>query len=188
MASKALQPADGRCPPRRRDWNIEDVIEASGKMPAEALQAAFTDVRQRFNINKKTLVAARRRRRAGSVIDLMSPSTFPKRFVVERAGGGAPIGVSTGMGCTTRSCRRYVGAYANCYSDRYYGYRLLQHVRLGTDLFAVRRYYPYQYKDYNYFNPGGGWVAVDSNPDSHRLGQRSRRQWPRLHADSRAIA
>ena len=33
------------------------------------------------------------------VIDLMVALTFPKRFVVERAGGGsAPIGVSTGMG------------------------------------------------------------------------------------------
>ena len=31
------------------------------------------------------------------VIDLMVALTFPQRFIVERGGGTAPIGVSTGM-------------------------------------------------------------------------------------------
>ena len=36
--------AAARRPPDRHRWNIEDVIEASGKLPAEAVQAALTEV------------------------------------------------------------------------------------------------------------------------------------------------
>ena len=51
--------------PTARDatWSIDDVIEASGKLPAEALQAALTEVRHGFDMNK-THAASRSTRRA----------------------------------------------------------------------------------------------------------------------------
>ncbi len=60
--SKAPQPEAGltlRTSPETTRWSIEDVIEASGKVPAEVVQAALTEVHHGFDMNRKTLVAAR---------------------------------------------------------------------------------------------------------------------------------
>ena len=115
--SKAPQPSGAAsATPTARDatWSIEDVIEASGKLPAEALQAALADVRHGFNMNKTTLVKLDEAGVPDGVIDLMIALTFPKRFVVEHAGGSAPIGVSTGMGWYDPFIwPMYMGAYGN---------------------------------------------------------------------------
>ena len=144
-------------------WSIDDVIEASGKLPADALQAALADVRHGFNLNKNTL---RKLDGAGvpdGVIDLMVALTFPKRFIVERA-GGAPAGVSTGMGWYDPFMSPVMmGAYGNCYQDRYYGYRSYYNM-CGSYYSPYGSYYPYQYGDYNFIGNGGGWVAVDPDP------------------------
>ena len=80
-------------------WSIEDVIEASGKLPAEAVQAALSEVHHGFDMNKKTLVALDEGGVDESVIDLMVALTYPKRFVVERAAAAArPTGITTGIG------------------------------------------------------------------------------------------
>src|SRR5687767_7309518 len=84
--SKAPQPSGAASAmPSARDatWSIEDVIEASSELPAEALQAALADVRHGFNMNKHTLVKLDEAEVPDGVIDLMIALTFPKRFVVE---------------------------------------------------------------------------------------------------------
>ena len=160
--SKAVQPT---APVSSSDtaWSIEDVIEASTKLPEDALQAALTDLRQKFNINSKTLVALDDAGVSDRVIDLMVALAFPQRFVVERAGGGgAPIGVSTGMGWYDPFMSPLMaGAYGNCYMDRYYGYRSYYSM-CGSYYSPYGGYYPYHYQDYYYNN--GGWVTVDPNP------------------------
>ena len=147
-------------------WSIEDVIEASRKLPAEALQGALADVRQKFNVNRKTLVALDEAGVPESVIDLMVALTFPDRFVVERVASSAPVGVTTGMGWYDPFMSPFLGsAYGNCFGSQYYGYRSYYNTcgpfYSGYNSFSpYGSYYPY----YNNYYPGG-WVAVDPSPD-----------------------
>ena len=144
-------------------WSIEDVIEASRKLPAEALQGALADVRQKFNVNRRTLIALDDAGVPASVIDLMVALTFPQRFVVERATSSAPVGVTTGMGWYDpfmspflrdpfmSTCYGYRSYYSNC--GYYYGYNTYS---------PYGSIYPYYD---NYYVPGGSWIAVNPNPD-----------------------
>ena len=161
--SKAVQPKS--LAPIDSTWSIEDVIEASQKLPPEALQGALADVRQKFNINRKTLVALDDAGVPDSVIDLMVALSFPQRFIVERVASSAPVGVTPGMGwydpfmspfyrdpmmssCyTTGGYYGYRSYYNNC--GYYYGYNTLS---------PYGSIYPY----YDNYYPGG-WVPV-SNP------------------------
>lgn len=148
---------------REAAWSIDDVIEASGKLPADALQAALADVRHGFNLNKHTLLALDKAGVPGGAIDLMVALTFPKRFIVERAGGSAPLGVSTGMGWYDPFMSPIMtGAYGNCYlGDQYYGYRSYYNL-CGSYYSPYGAYFPYQSQNFNFIG-GGGWVAVDPN-------------------------
>ena len=58
------------------------MIEASAKLPADAVQAAITEDRGPFELNKKSLVAMGDARVPETVIDLMIALTYPDRFVV----------------------------------------------------------------------------------------------------------
>lgn len=142
-------------------WNIDDVIEASQKLPAEALQAALSDVRHGFNLNKHTLVALDEAGVPDGVIDLMVALTFPKRFVVERAGGGgggAPIGISTGGGWFDPFMSPFqYGDYANCYTPMGYGYR--SYYSMCGGYYSAYGISPYYSNYYGY--PNTGWVVVD---------------------------
>jgi len=160
--SKAAQPAAGVSVGDTR-WSIEDVIEASSKVPAEALQAALTDVKQKFNISRKTLLTLDDAGVPESVIDLMVALTFPDRFIVERAtGGSAPVGVSTGMGWyDPLMSPLWASSYASCYmASGYYGYRSYYNLcgpyYYGYNTFGS--YYPYN-------NYGGGWYPINGGGD-----------------------
>jgi hypothetical protein len=156
----ALAPIDGT-------WSIEDVIEASQKLPPEALQGALADVRQKFNINRKTLVALDDAGVPDSVIDLMVALTFPQRFIVERVASSAPVGVTTGMGWydpfMSPFYRDPMMSMSSCYSaGGYFGYRSYYN--------NCGYYYGYNtFSPYGSFNPyydnyyTGGWVAVNPN-------------------------
>ena len=87
------------------------MIEASDKLPVAALQAALTELRHGFDLNKKTLIALDN----GGV----------NESVVERASGGsAPIGVSTGSGWFDPFLSaEYAAPLMNCYTPYGYGYR-----------------------------------------------------------------
>ena len=155
--TKAAQPSAA---PSAADlsWSVDDVIEASGKLPAEALQAALADVRHKFNINRKTLLRLDAADVPEGVIDLMVALTFPDRFVVERA-SSAPVGVSTGMGWYDpfMSPLMFPSAYGNCYMNGYYGYR--SYYSLCGPYTYGYNYYPYS-SYYPYYGGGGGWVPV----------------------------
>ncbi len=146
-------------------WSIEDVIEASTKAPAEAVQAALTEARQGFDLNRKTLVALDEGGVDDSVIDLMVALTYPQRFVVERRGGGsAPSGITTGSGWFDPFMPGLAGfAMNDCYSPYGYGYRSYYSM-CGSSLYGGLgyNYYGYGYypRDYYY----GGWVNVGAFP------------------------
>ena len=146
-------------------WSIEDVIEASTKVPAEAVQASLTEARHGFDLNRKTLVLLDEGGVNDSVIDLMVALTYPKRFVVERQGGGsAPSGITTGSGWFDPFMPGLSGMTMNdCYSPYGYGYRSYYSM-CGSALYSPFGYSSY---GYGYYPPGyyyGGWVPIGGYP------------------------
>jgi hypothetical protein len=150
-------------------WSIEDVIEASGKVPAEVVQAALSEVRQGFDLNKRTLVALDEGGVNESVIDLMVALTYPSKFVVERRGGtSAPTGITTGSGWFDPFMAGGMATSAlDCYSPYGYGYRSYYSM-CGAGMYSPfgYNYFGYGYNNYRYNNYGyyGGWVDVGGFP------------------------
>ncbi len=147
-------------------WNVEDVIEASGKVPGEAVQAAIAETRNHeFVLNKKNLLALADAGVTAPVIDLMIGIAFPKQFIVESRG---TAGISMGGGDYDpfMSSNLFGHAYANCYGSSVWGYRSYYSSMCG----AYSPYAAYGYGgDGNYggsypYYPGGGWVVVDPSP------------------------
>jgi uncharacterized membrane protein YgcG len=160
-------------------WTVADVIEASGKVPGDAVQAALTQVGEGFRLNKANLLAMDAAGVADNVIDLMVALSYPKRFVVQPrepgfGGGGygdgfmgpdlgwwdpffAPLMSYSLMNypCTPYSFGAFgCGPYYSAYRYGLYGYNY---------------YYPYS----PYYS---GWVVVDSgsvssvsNPSSNQV-------------------
>jgi hypothetical protein len=146
-------------------WNIEDVIEASTKVPAEAVQAALTEARHGFDLNRKTLALLDEGGVNDSVIDLMVALTYPQKFVVERRGGGsAPAGITTGSGWFDPFMPGLAGFATNdCYTPYGYGYRSYYSM-CGSALYGP---FGYNYYGYGYYPRGyyyGGWVDVGAFP------------------------
>ena len=163
--SKAPQPEAGltlRTSPEATKWSIEDVIEASSKVPAEVVQAALTEVHHGFDLNKRTLVLLDDGGVDKGVIDLMVALTYPKRFVVQRLGGGStPSGILTGGGWYDPMVSPMMGTFADCFSPYGYGYRSYYSMcnMMGYSAFG----YAYGYYGYNnYYN--NGWVNVGVPP------------------------
>ena len=161
---KAQQPpADltQRTTPEQTKWDVDDVIEASAKLPVEAVQASLTELRQPFDMNRKTLVALDEGGVDDTVIDLMIALTYPKRFVVKTAGGSSSTsGISTGSGWfDPLMSPMMMGSMMDCYSPYGYGYRSYYSM-CGSSLY---NYGIYPYNGY-YYNNGyygnGGWVVV----------------------------
>jgi hypothetical protein len=148
-------------------WSIDDVIEANGKLPAEALQAALTEVRHRFDLNKKTLIALDEAGVHDQVIDLMIALTYPQRFVVQRAGApSAPTGVLSGGGWFDPLLSPMISTtMLDCYSPFGYGYRSYYSM-CGSSLYnyglydAYYGYYGARNYGYGYY----GWVDVGAFP------------------------
>jgi len=167
--SRAQQPdASARLTTRESTtWSIDDVIEANGKLPAEALQAALTEVNHPFEVNKKTLVTLADAGVHGEVIDLMVALTYPKRFVVQRAGAPlTPSGVLTGGGWFDPLLMSPMmsSMYLDCYSPYGYGYRSYYSM-CGSAYFSP--FSAYRYNNYGYGYPSDyyGWVGVSSLPN-----------------------
>jgi hypothetical protein len=146
-------------------WSIDDVIEANGKLPAEALQAALTEVRHKFDLNRKTLVTLDDAGVHEQVVDLMVALTYPEKFVVQRAGGSsAPSGVLTGGGWfDPLMTPMLMGGMADCFSPLGYGYRSYYSM-CGSALYGYGLYDSY----YGYYGPrqygSYGWVHVGAAP------------------------
>ncbi|HUQ87311.1 MAG TPA: hypothetical protein VM096_07110 [Vicinamibacterales bacterium] len=149
-------------------WSIEDVIEASAKLPAEVLQAALSEVHQGFDLNKKTLVLLNEGGVHESVIDLMVALTYPNRFVVERRGGtSAPSGLTTGSGWFDPFMAGGIGQSSlDCFSPYGYGYRSYYSM-CGAGMYSQYGYNYYGYNGYNGYGgyyPAGGWVGIGAVP------------------------
>jgi hypothetical protein len=153
-------------------WTVDDVIEASGKLPADAVQAALTEMKSAFVLNRANLLAMNRAGVSEGVIDLMVALTYPKKFTVQRAGGGDVAGVGTtlaGAWYDPFNAMVMSDSYlqADCYSPFGYGY--------GSYRDPCRPYYSgYGYSGSGYlpggYYPGyadyggGGWVFVGAGP------------------------
>ena len=151
-------------------WSIEDVIEASGKMPAEAVQASLAEVHQGFDLNKKTLLLLDEGGLSDSVIDLMVALTYPKRFVVERRGGSsAPTGITTGSGWFDPFMPGGLATgISDCYTPFGYGYRSYYSM-CGNGLYGYNSFlYDYYGINGRYYGNGYygnyGWVDVGAFP------------------------
>ncbi len=151
-------------------WSIEDVIEASAKLPAEVVQASLSEAHHGFDMNRKTLVLLDNGGVSDSVIDLMVALTYPSKFVVERRGASsAPAGITTGSGWFDPFMQGgLTGGINDCYSPYGYGYRSYY------SMCGSRFYSPFGYNSYGYnsFAYGGygydqyynGWVNVGALP------------------------
>lgn len=143
-------------------WDVDDVIEASGKAPAEAVQAAVAEAKGRFVLNKKSLLAMADAGVAENVIDLIIGLTYPERFVVQRRGSGmasAPVGISMGGGYYDpfMSPIMFGSIYNGCYGYPAYGYR--SYYGSCGYYSPYSNYYPYNGYSFPYT---GGWLVVDT--------------------------
>jgi hypothetical protein len=145
--------------------SLEDVIEASKKASAAALETALDETGARFNLNSRVLRQLADAGVSPGVIDLMVAQSFPSHFNIERAASGAPPIPSSmsGFGAATI----YSGVPASMpypYYDPYYSYYSYY------SPFA----YPYWDSNYYYSNyyyrgypptviiPGGGSIGGSS--------------------------
>jgi hypothetical protein len=159
-----------RTTPEVTTWGVDDVIEGSSKVPVAVMQAALTEVRHPFDLNKKALINLAEGGVDSEVIDLMVALTYPGKFVVQRAGGGeSAVGVSMGSGWFDPFMSpMLMGSMANCYTPFGYGYRSYYSM-CGNwyTPYGYYNYYPYGYYGYDYggyYPPatgGGGGGTID---------------------------
>lgn len=77
---------------------VADVIEASAKVSAEAVQAALVELDATFDLDSRHLIQLDDAAVPGRVIDLMVALSYPQRFVVDRPRSSGPSGgVSAGQ-------------------------------------------------------------------------------------------
>ena len=151
-------------------WNVEDVVEASSKVPGEAVQAAIAESRNHeFVMSKKNLLALSNAGVAEPVIDLMIGIAFPSKFVVESRGGtsSGTAGISMGGGYYDpfMSPIMFGNGYADCYGYNSWGYR--SYYAQGCNPYSAYSSYGYNgYGGYGGYYPGGGggWVVVNPTP------------------------
>jgi hypothetical protein len=66
-------------------FSVSEIIELSGKVEPEVLEAALTEIRKPFPINSKQLVRLADAKVPSPIVDLMVALSFPDKFTVERA-------------------------------------------------------------------------------------------------------
>ena len=174
-------------------FSIEDVIEASAKVQAPAVEAALLELGGRFTLNSRALKQLADANVSPNVIDLMVAQAYPERFEIDR-GVYPPVAVASGaatsggnttvmMGSAGYPYPFYDPLYDPFYSSYYYyspfaypyywgsSYRY----RYGYPLY--RNYYGYDFYGYPgiYYGgggsinpgPGGGGNAQPGLPDSN---------------------
>jgi hypothetical protein len=184
---------DGSFAPRSADvrgsavgapWTVDDVIEATSKIPSDAVQAAISEAGAGFRLDKHALLAMDKAGVSSNVIDLMVALSYPKRFVVERATAapmddsgyfGSPIGwwdpflspvipfSLLGRDCFSSyyaygpsyGCGRFYSAYGMGFGYPYYGYG----------------YYPYGYPGWVTVGNGSSTVAPGPDPNGSPEGR-----------------
>lgn len=131
--------------------SLAEIKEASTKLAPEAVQAAVMELGGGgYDLNAQRLLELDDAGVHDSVIDLMVAMSFPKKFIVERAGPvsgpGAlfPMGTDYGM-----------DPYGMGFMDSYSRWSYFAHPMYYSTLFSPFGYYNWGYYDpYNYGNPG----------------------------------
>lgn len=174
--TRAPQPASAAPPIAGGPWTTDEIVEASRKLPAEGVQAILTETRGPFTLNRKSLLALSNAGVPESVIDLMIGLTYPKRFVVERAGGSVLDDSLANLGWANTAWydpiffSSILGAsyFYDCYSPFASGYRSYYSQCLpyyGYGPYSAYYRYPTAYRNGYYYTPPGGWVVVsDAGP------------------------
>ncbi len=144
-----------------RDWTIDSVVEASRKLPTEAVQAAITELDRGFDLRAKQLATLADAGIGEPVINLMLALTYPERFVVKRMASGGGWSAPSDFGLWMSVCDSFDLVIASpCMMSMYYS-------DFYWSDYGPFGYYGRYYGDYNeIYGPGydGGWVVVPGPP------------------------
>jgi hypothetical protein len=116
LDGQRLRPV-ARLDPVPAPWTVEDVLELSDNLPADAVQAVIGEGEAAFDLNKRSLVQLADARVAERVIDLMVGLTYPSHFVI-KSGGGSGFGGTAPAGIYDPFFAPILGAATlyDCYS------------------------------------------------------------------------
>jgi hypothetical protein len=155
------------------DLSLDDVVEASGQVDEDALQAFLAERGQPFDLDAAAVVHLADTGLSGEVIDMMVAVSYPQRFAVDRA-GAAPDMLEP-----ERAEREYAdrydpfgwggfygwNRYGSCYSWSPWSYNCNSY---GGNRFG---YAGFGYGGYGYWGYSGRPVIVvigDGNDDDSR--------------------
>jgi hypothetical protein len=155
--------------PLGRKLTLEEITEASAKVPAEVLQAAVIELGTGgYDLKAKQLRELDSAGVPDTVIDLMVAMSFPKKFVVERAtGGGGFSGAWMGNEIDMwpyMAMWPYTGMWPYIDDPFYYS----MYSRLYSPFYSAYyapfgyRYWGYWDPRYRYYSDVGGLVVIDS--------------------------
>ena len=172
----------GAAAPSGAPMSVEDVIEASKKVLAPALEASLVEAGGKFSLDSRTLKQLADAGVSPAVIDLMVAQAYPDRFQVDRpstyppapgyAGGNTSGGSSTTI--ITGSAAYPHPMYDPFYSSYYYYSPFAYPYSWGSSYYPYRYNYGYgygyPYRNYNnnyyYGYPGGGSIYPGGNSGS----------------------
>ena len=136
-------------------FSIDEIIELSGKVEPEVLEAALVEMGGPFPVNSKQLVRLSDARVPSQIVDLMVALSFPDKFTVERMVisqvKASPISRSRSPYCYWAMCPWYwTSSVYFPYGYRYWGWDWYR--QFGW-------YYPYGYG----YIPHSGGSSTDSS-------------------------
>jgi hypothetical protein len=138
-------------------WSVDDVIEASAKLPDDVVQAALMQLDGPIPLSGRSLVAMGDAGVAESVIDLMVAMSHPGRFQVHRA-GGSPAGGFSEWSESSDSVFWPMWPSVGLFGlSPYWGWGSC------SAFYGCGGYYPYY--------PGDGWVVVQPGPPGSGAGR-----------------
>lgn len=149
-------------------FSVADVIDLSGALPPDGVQAAIAEAPTTFRLNAEALSKMADAKVGPLVIDLMVGLTYPKKFQVSRlgsgGGGGGGLGMM-GMGMADPFFAAIVGPAAfNCYSP--YGWAQSSYWGncAGYDPYMASMYPGYYNGYWGAYGPG--WVVTQPSTGS----------------------
>lgn len=157
--------------PLGKKLTLDEITEASKKVPAEVVQAAVIELGTGgYDLKSKELRDLSSAGVPANVIDLMVAMSFPQKFVVERAssGGGGGGGWFGNEFDTWSSLAMwpYAGMWGY-YDDPFYS---SMYTRMYSPFYSAYyspfgyRYWGYIDPRYRYYSDLGGLVAIESPP------------------------
>ncbi|MDA1183763.1 MAG: hypothetical protein O2930_03845 [Acidobacteria bacterium] len=126
---------------------LEEVVDASGKVSAPAVEAALYETGSRFDLNSRTLKALDASGVPGGVVDVMVAMSFPGHVAIDRPFRGRAQTRRATAASVRRSTRPPSYSYdpPSAY-DPYYAY---------DPFYAYRPYSPYYFYYSPYYSPFG---------------------------------